>query len=115
MGQVNFVCVIAILFYVVGVTPHRTRSDVDLTHALETLQCIFLVEYVLECTKKAIKLNQKIVTTGIRTQNLLLRRQAPYPLGHSNTISEKVFLFYTTETNVYKKCLIIKDAEPKMV
>jgi hypothetical protein len=26
--------------------------------------------------------NKKIVRTGTRTQNLLLRRQAPYPLGH---------------------------------
>ena len=28
--------------------------------------------------------NKKIVRTGTRTQNLLLRRQAPYPLGHTD-------------------------------
>ena len=27
---------------------------------------------------------KKIVRTGTRTQNLLLRRQAPYPLGHTD-------------------------------
>ena len=30
--------------------------------------------------------NKKIVRTGTRTQNLLLRRQAPYPLGHTDQL-----------------------------
>jgi hypothetical protein len=29
---------------------------------------------------------KKIVRTGTRTQNLLLRRQAPYPLGHTDIV-----------------------------
>ena len=35
-------------------------------------------------TKKEQKKTKKLVRTGTRTQNLLLRRQAPYPLGHTD-------------------------------
>ena len=37
--------------------------------------------------KKCSALNERekdLVRTGTRTQNLLLRRQAPYPLGHTD-------------------------------
>ena len=45
--------------------------------------------------KGPIPERQKAVRTGTRTQNLLLRRQAPYPLGHTDN---RAVLDYTTLT-----------------
>ena len=46
-----------------------------------------LWESPLPTDKKRSVLNERekdLVRTGTRTQNLLLRRQAPYPLGHTD-------------------------------
>ena len=48
-----------------------------------------LWESPLPTDKKRSVLNERekdLVRTGTRTQNLLLRRQAPYPLGHTDQL-----------------------------
>ena len=58
-----------------------------------------LWESPLPTDKKRSVLNERekdLVRTGTRTQNLLLRRQAPYPLGHTdidNTLNTLVHTY----------------------
>jgi hypothetical protein len=50
---------------------------------------IFVVAWVLDFALGLFCV--KLVPTGTRTRNLLLRRQAPYPLGHRDILIQKTF------------------------
>ena len=45
-------------------------------------------------------MQKKLVRTGTRTQNLLLRRQAPYPLGHTDDMLTMKTLLHTSQSSL---------------
>jgi hypothetical protein len=53
----------------------------------ESLRAVCRVSCVV-CAAREQDKKKKRVRTGTRTQNLLLRRQAPYPLGHTDICTQ---------------------------
>ena len=63
--------------------------------------------------KKCSALNERekdLVRTGTRTQNLLLRRQAPYPLGHTDNYE---FCLYHTPSHTRHSSLGVEHSLSK--
>jgi hypothetical protein len=74
-----------------------------------------VVDFYLQARRTVLHTNNgaktttvKTVRTGTRTRNLLLRRQAPYPLGHTDNYAQYtrslhvIFLF-----SVAKLCRVL--------